>query len=70
MSDKVKINRENLVLQKEALEILKCDRSKLNQYVNQGELQRIKSRKDKRYSFYLKSAIEELANREEEFYYE
>lgn len=64
------IEREDLVSQKQALDILKCDRTKLNQYVNQDEIKRIKSRKDKRYSFYLKSAVEELANREEEFYYE
>lgn len=63
------INRENLLTQEETLKLLQCDRSKLNRYVNDNKIRRIRSSRDKRYSYYLKSAVESIANREE-FYYE
>ena len=64
------INRENLLTQEETLKLLQCDRSKLNRYVNENRLRRVRSSKDKRYSYYLKSAVQSLANEQEEFYYE
>ena len=63
------INKEDLLTQEETLKLLQCDRSKLNRYVNDNEIRRIRSSRDKRYSYYLKSAVESIANREE-FYYE
>ena len=63
------INKEDLLTQEETLKLLQCDRSKLNRYVNDNKIRRIRSSRDKRYSYYLKSAVESIANREE-FYYE
>lgn len=63
------ISKEELIIQKQALAILKCDKVKLYEYIEKGKLRRIKSNRDKRYTYYLKSAVEELANKEE-FYYQ
>ena len=63
------INKEDLICQKDALSILKCDKTKLQQYVAEGTLRKIKSSRDKRYTYYSKEIIEQLAAHEE-FYYE
>ena len=68
MNNLLNINRKELVYQKEALDILGCDKTKLKQYVDEGKLKRIKNSKDKRFTFYDKQAVEKLAQ-EDYFYY-
>lgn len=69
MNNSLNIKRNELVFQKEALEILGCDKTKLKSYVDEGKLKRIKNSKDKRFTFYDKQTVEKLAQ-EDYFYYE
>lgn len=67
-----RISAEDLYTQDTALEIMQCDRPTLNKLVRQGDIDRIKCIKDKRFSFYLKSQIDDYKNKQQEFefYYE
>lgn len=65
-----KITRNSLYTQQEALKILSVDRVVLNKLVKEKTIQRVKSSKDKRYSFYLKEQIDNYVNKAEEFYIE
>ena len=66
----MKITRNSLYTQQEALKILSVDRVVLNKLVKEKTIQRIKSSKDKRYSYYLKEQIDNHVNKAEEFYIE
>jgi hypothetical protein len=64
------IEAEDLYTQSEALAKLNKDRTVLNAYVNQGKVQRVKSKADRRCSYYFKDQIDSLTYPTQEFYIE